>query len=90
MENYFAELLKSQFYCYLGTECSTRVLKSIDHNKVYVGIFKDSTYVDKEGKPAESHSRVLLTIYAVEGLYKQLGTVIKAAKEIEQGFHKTL
>ena len=87
----FTELKSVEFYNYKTTTCHASVTKSTKFDTVYIGISKDSNYIDDQNQPKHSWNNILLPYSAAKRLYSILGGLIddadKVIKSANKGVH---
>ena len=87
----FTELKNVEFYNYKTTTCHASVTKSTKFDTVYIGISKDSNYIDDQNKPKHSWNNILLPYRAAKRLDSILGGLIddadKVIKSANKGVH---
>ena len=82
MSSSFSELNSLEFFNFRNTSCQAKVIHSNDYNKNYVGLYKETKYINEAGELKQSRNYVLYTISAAEHLYARLGEIIENAKQL--------
>ena len=77
MSSSFSELNSVEFFNFRNMSCQAKVIHSNDYNKNYVGLYKETKYINETGELKQSRNYVLYTIVAAEHLYARLGEIIE-------------
>ena len=72
MSSSFSILNSVEFFNFRNTLCQTKIIYSNDYNKNFVGLYKETKYINKSGELKQSRNYVLYTITAAEHLYARL------------------
>ena len=79
----FTELKTVEFYSYKTTTCRASVTKSNKFESIYIGINKESNYIDAEGQPKNSWNNTFLPFGAAKRLRDRLDDLIRYADSLQ-------
>ena len=79
----FTELKTVEFYNFKTTTCRASVTKSNKFESIYIGINKESNYIDAEGNPKNSWNNILLPLGAAKRLQERLTELIRYADSLQ-------